>query len=461
VVQATQAAAPPGPEAAWVRRLLALVRRPAIWAVLAVLMVGYPGGTPSSGVSAATVTPADLLAVTLASVIVLTVLAGRDVSVLRAPVMALPVVMVVVAGVSTVLSTDPVFSAAGFVRFVEIFALVPTAVVLAVTDVVDVVMLLGALVALGAFEGVVGVYQAATGNGAGFGAKNIRAIGTFGIGDQIAMATVVSVAMLVLIAVALRAAEAKLRWVAVGGVLALAVPLLLSLSRGGLLGFVVAAGVMVAAAGLRQALRTLVVVAALALLAVAVTSAVESTVVSRFATVGSSATEPDRSVQDRYDLWSTAISIWRIRPVTGVGVKQFAPYRDSYAPLGLSSGSDQAGAGSYVRVQLLSPHNEYLLLLCEQGVLGLTAFLLLLVSLAFCHVRRMRSPPTGTVDSVLRLVALGLLVRYGVDNVYGDIAGPGALLFSILLGVQLRSAVAMRTPLGLRGSLVWSSARLR
>jgi O-antigen ligase len=428
--------------------------RPIMLAVLAVLAVGFPGGTPSSGVSTANVTPADVLAVALVGVIALKVVAGGgDLRVLRAPTMAVPVIMVAVAVLSTMLSTDPAFSAAGLLRFVEIFLLLPVAVVLAVTDVVDVVMVLSATVFLAVVEGGLGTFQALTGTGARFGAVSSRAVGTFGIGDQIAMASVVSVGMLVLLAVALRLPQARGRWWAAAGLTALAVPLLLSLSRGGLIGFLAAAVVMVAATGLRQAIRTTLVAVAVAVVAMSFLSAVNPTVAARFSTVTTSATEPDRSVQDRYDLWTAAISMWRSRPLTGVGVKQFATFRDSNAPLDLSSGSDQAGGSTYVRVQLLSPHNEYLLLLSEQGILGLGAYLLLLCGLLVRHLTRIRSPAVGTVDSVLRLVVLGLLVRYGVDTLYGDVAGPTAVLFSILLGLQLRSAVATSSPLAVGAGL--------
>jgi O-antigen ligase len=437
------------------RTLRGLAGRPVTVAVVAIVAVGFPGGTPSSGVSVATVTPADLLAVALVCAVALKVVAGGgDVRVLRAPMMAVPVIMVAVAVLSTMLSTDPAFSAAGLLRFVEIFLLVPAAVVLAVTDVVDVVMVLSATVFLAAVEGALGTVQALTGTGARFGAVSSRAVGTFGIGDQIAMATVVSVGMLVLLAIALRLPRGGGRWWAAAGLAALAVPLLLSLSRGGLIGFLAAAVVMVAATGPRQAIRTTLVAVAVAVVAMSALSAVNPTVASRFSTVTTSATEPDRSVQDRYDLWSAAISMWRSRPVTGVGVKQFATFRDSNAPLDLSSGSDQAGGSTYVRVQLLSPHNEYLLLLSEQGILGLGAYLLLLGGLMVRHVTRIRSPAVGAVDSVLRLVVLGLLVRYGVDTLYGDVAGPTAVLFSILLGLQLRSAVATGSPLAVGAGLV-------
>ena len=425
-----------------------LPRRPALWASGMILLIAVPSGDPTSGITAANVTAADVAGALFVVGVALAVLRGRDVSALRSRLLLCPVVMVAAAALSTVLSSDPAFSLIGLLRFVEIFCLIPVAVVLAVQDRMDVLLILGSVVVLGAIEGTVGMYQVLSKTGASFATQNARAVGTFGIGDQLAMATVVSLAQLVLLAVALRGGRARTRRWAGLGVALLSAPLLFSLSRGALIAVVFAAVAMILSSGIMQSARVLVAIVLLGLGAVVVMSNVETPVVERFATISTAAEQPDKSVQDRYDLWATALSMWQESPITGVGVKQFATYRDSHAPLGLSSGSDQASASTYVRVQLLSPHNEYLLLLSEQGVLGFVAFILLLLVLGARHLSRLRAPPGSIVDNVLRVAALGLLVRYAVECFYGDVAGPAALLFSVLVGLQLRSAVADKAPLG-------------
>jgi O-antigen ligase len=299
---------------------------------------------------------------------------------------------------------------------------------------------------LGAVEGVIGVYQSITGTGAGYGGETIRAVGTFGPSAQISMATVVSCAQLVLLAVAIRGRPGVRLWAATGAA-ALMIPLALSLSRGALLASLIAAVVMLLCTGIVRAAVTIVIVVAAAILALSLTGGLNGTVGARIGTIGTAATAPDSSVQDRYDLWATAVSIWQQSPVTGVGIKQFPAYRDTYAPVGMSSGSDEASPEGYDRAQLLSPHNQYLLLLSEQGVLGLGAYALLQVVLGARHFALLRAPPRGQVHVVLRLVALGIFIRFLVDDLYGDLAGSTAVLYSVLLGIQLRSAVSHRTPL--------------
>ena len=62
-------------------------------------------------------------------------------------------------------------------------------------------------------------------------------------------------------------------------------------------------------------------------------------------------------------------------PVTGVGLRHFPLFRDTYAPMSLSSGGDVLDATQgFRRVELLSPHNFYLLVLSELGIVGAMAF---------------------------------------------------------------------------------------
>jgi hypothetical protein len=74
--------------------------------------------------------------------------------------------------------------------------------------------------------------------------------------------------------------------------------------------------------------------------------------------------------------------------VAGVGLKGFPEHRDGHASLALSSGSDTEGAGAAFRKQpLLSPHNMYLLVLSEQGLVGLLALAGSWLALLLCGVR--------------------------------------------------------------------------
>lgn len=429
-----------------------LLGRPSLLAALTVLLVGVPAEGDPTGMDAATVTAADLGALLLVAVIGLRVLATDDARRLRDPLFLCPALMVAAALVTTIWSTDPVLSLVGVVRYAELFCLVPLAVVLVVKDRVDVVIVLGAVVTLGVIEGAVGVVQSVTGTGAGYEGETSRAIGTFGVESVLSMATVVSLAQLVLVAVALRSSGWP-RTLAAVGAFALIVPLLLSLSRGALVATALAAAVMLLATGVLRALRVAALVTAGVTLGLAlmagfdpVASQRAGSVAERIGSLGDVVSDPDSSVQDRYDLWATAVSIWRINPVTGVGIKQFPTYRDSHAPLGMASGSELVTVESYTRGELLSPHSQYLLLLSEQGLLGLGAYLVLLLVLLARQLSLFRGEQADAGTQVLPLVSLGMLVWYGVHLAYGDLGGSTAVLYAVVLGLQLRSATTVRGP---------------
>jgi len=151
----------------------------------------------------------------------------------------------------------------------------------------------------------------------------------------------------------------------------------------------------------------------------------------RIVTIGSAVSAPDRSVSDRYALWRTAAAMWRDHPIAGVGPKRFAEYRDVYAPLELSSGSDVEDAQlGFRREPLLSPHNMYLLVLSEQGLLGAVGFGLLLASIAAAAWRR-RS-----------VVAVGIMAWTLVNFAYGDIGGATSVFVSVLIGLAVWWALA-------------------
>jgi O-antigen ligase len=168
----------------------------------------------------------------------------------------------------------------------------------------------------------------------------------------------------------------------------------------------------------------------------------------RIASIASSGSAPDRSVRDRYALWGTAIGIWADHPVTGVGLKDFAALRDTYAPMSLSAGSDvDDPRAGFRREPLLSAHNQYLMVLAEQGTIGILAFGSLLGALAAGAFRRRRATgaePPAVDARFLDLVAPGVMVWTLIDFSYGDIgAGPTGVVLAVLLGLVARRAVVV------------------
>ena len=95
-----------------------------------------------------------------------------------------------------------------------------------------------------------------------------------------------------------------------------------------------------------------------------------------------------------------------------------------------------------MREPLLSPHNMYLLVLSEQGLVGMLAFAFLLGSLAVAILRRRQLRRPGAVappeHRFLALVAPAILVWTVVDFLYADVGGPPTVLMAVMLGLVVR-----------------------
>lgn len=349
--------------------------------------------------------------------------------------------------VTTAASADPAASLPGYVRYLQVFVLVPGAVLLLLRDGRDFRALARALVLLALVQGAVGTVQSATGTGASYMGEDVRAVGTFGPLDVMGMATVVSFGLVAALALGLTGAGA-VRFAALGCAAALTVPLVLSYSRGAWIATAVACTAVLFLTGARRAVPVLLALGAAGVVLTVGTGAGGGTgagagsaaVAERLTSIVDAGETPDRSVSDRYDLWSAAAGIWRENPVTGVGPKNFAAHRDGHAPLGLSSGSDTSGAGrGYTKEPLLSPHNMYLLVLSEQGLVGFAAFAWYWAALLGCVLRRLRAgggaPGAVTGSRWCGVTAAGLLVWQAADFLYADIGGPSTVLTGIVLGL--------------------------
>ncbi|CAL9487621.1 O-antigen ligase family protein [Streptomyces sp. enrichment culture] len=427
----------PASWAAAVTRRAHLVPLLAVVALLAVPPRGAPGtggGTVADAASGLLVLWC-LLRVARARV--------RPLSRAAAVVLGLPVLGLCAAAVT---AHDPAAALPGLVRHLQVFVLVPAAVVLTLRDRRDLVVVAWALIGLALVQGGVGVVQYATGTGASYQGEDVRAVGTFGPTDVMGMATVVAYGIVAAVGLALGApARSRAKAAALVCAALLTVPLVLSFSRGAWIATVLACAAQLAATGPLRALKAALAAGALGVVLVGGLGVGSAMVQERFASITQITAAPDRSVTDRYTMWAAAAGMWRDRPVTGVGLKGFPAHRDSHASLALSSGSDTAGAGMAFRRQpLLSPHNMYLLILAEQGLLGLAAIAggWLALLLRGCH-RLAAARRTGRrLDCAL--VAAGLLGWQLVDFLYADIGGPSTVLTAVVLGVAAWWALAGR-----------------
>ncbi|MEV5896298.1 O-antigen ligase family protein [Nonomuraea fuscirosea] len=412
--------------------------RPSLLAAALVLLTCLPARNEelSSGVRP---TAADVMSLVLA-VAAVAVLLTRPVAE-RLPARVLVFAPVAAAaGVSLLTSADVLTGVPGYVRYVQVFVVIPLAVLVAVRDRTDTLIVGGALVAAAATQGLVGCVQAVTGTGASFGGEQVRAVGTFGAPDVMGMAGVVSFGAIVLLGAGLTL-RGRRRAAALTAAALLCVPLALSLSRGTWLALAGACLVVLFLHSRVLAARVVLAgTAAAIVLALGVGTGADP-LGRRLDSVATAVSQPDQSLRDRYSLWRTAVDIWLDHPVTGAGPRGFARLRDTYAPIELSSGSDtEDPVHGFERRPLLSPHNMYLLTLSEQGLLGLAALAGCLGSLAWWAVRE-RS-----------LVAAGLLTWQLVDFCYGDIGGAPTLVMSVALGLALSLVTH-------RGTSTFSGAR--
>ncbi|RPE43792.1 O-antigen ligase [Streptomyces sp. Ag109_O5-1] len=356
----------------------------------------------------------------------------RPLSATAAVVLAMPVVGLAVAATG---ASSPGAGLTGLGRYLQVFVLVPAAVLLLVRNRADFRLLAWSFVGFAGWEGAVGVHQYVTGTGASYQGEMVRAVGTFGPQDVMGMATVVSFGLVCALGLALGRSPVRQRAAAGACALGLLLPLAVSFSRGAWIATVLTCGVQLSLAGLRRALKVAAVAVAAGVVLVGGFGVGTAMLQERLSSIGQVTDAPDQSVVDRYTLWAAATGIWRQHPVDGVGLKNFPEYRDGHASLALSSGSDTEGAGSAYRKQpLLSPHDMYLLVLSEQGLIGLLALAGSWLALLVCGLRGLWRVRGGDgLDCAL--VACGLLIWQLVDFAYADIGGPSTVLTAVVFGV--------------------------
>ncbi|MFD7402546.1 O-antigen ligase family protein [Streptomyces sp. NPDC059866] len=364
----------------------------------------------------------------------------RPLSPVAAVVLGLPVVGLALAAMG---ASSPQAGLTGLGRYLQIFVLVPAAVLLLVRDRAHFRLVAWSFVGLALWQGAVGVHQYVTRTGASYQGEDIRAVGTFGPHDVMSMAMVVSLGLVCAVGIALGPASVRQRAAAAGCALALLLPLALSFSRGAWIATALACAVQLALTGLRRALKVAAAAVAAGVILVGGFGVGTALLQQRIDSIAQVTDAPDQSVVDRYTLWASATGMWRQQPLTGVGMKGFPEYRDRHATLALSSGSEIAGAGTaYQRQPLLSPHNMYLLLLSEQGLVGLLALTGSWLALLVCGLRRLLRVRDRGPGLDCALVGCGLLVWLLTDFVYGDIGGPSTVLTAVALGLVAWWALA-------------------
>src|SRR5436190_8585088 len=174
--------------------------RPSLAVAATVLLVCLPGQAPDASTSGH-ITVADVAAGGLVLAVAVRLLTGDRLATRRG---WLPYAAAVASfAIATVTATDIGTSARGFIRYTELFVLVPVAAAMAIRDRRDVLLVAGAIVGATAVEGAVGVYQYLTKTGASYAGEYVRAVGTFGADQVLAMGAFVGYGLLVTLALGL------------------------------------------------------------------------------------------------------------------------------------------------------------------------------------------------------------------------------------------------------------------
>ncbi|MGP3980463.1 O-antigen ligase family protein [Streptomyces sp. KR80] len=413
-----------------------------MWRVLpamaAVLLLCVPADRESDITAAVHLTAADVASALLVVVCGIVLLRDRR-RLLTWPAVAVLSAPVVAFAVSTAASLDGAASLTGFVRYIQIFVVVPAATMLLLRSRRDFLWVAGAMITVAVVQGVIGVHQYVTRTGASYAGEDIRAVGTFGPLDVMGMASAVAQGVVLTLALGLVPSPGSPRWLRPAALTCagfLVIPLVFSFSRGSWIATALAATVVLLLAGLRIAFGTFAVLIAALVVLVGGAGVGTALISERLTSITQVTDAPDQSVIDRYALWDAATAIWRDDPATGVGIKGFPAHRDAHASLALSSGSDTGGAGAmYQREPLLTPHSMYLLLLSEQGLVGITAVVGSWTALLVLGLRRLRRARRAGWPVDCGLAAIGLLVLECADSVYSDIGGPSTVLTAMMFGL--------------------------
>lgn len=423
--------------------------RPAVMVTLAIAAVAVPLRTGGEAAGLAHITPGDVLSVPLVLLALGPMLSaagyrraagdGR----LRSPVLLPVVATLIAASVSTLAAENLMVGLSGYVRAAQLLLCIPLAVYVALRSGRDLWLVLGAFMALATVESALGIIQFATRSGAGYGDQSIRGVGTFGAYEILAMGSVATMGLVTALAVAL-CCKGRARALASAAAVACAGGVVVSLSRGFWLATTIAAFVTLVAAG-RRRLAAGLAIAVAGLLTVVLTGALTpgGTFGDRLDSATQAITEPDQSLLDRYALWRAATAMWSDAPVWGVGLKQFERHRDQYTTLGFSGLSDIEDSGGFRRVELLTPHNRYLLTLAEQGVLGLAALLLLYGGALAGAVRRLARRDDPEPVRTFGVAMTGTTTVDLLSWLSDDAAGSLAVLSAIVLGGLLWFAAGL------------------
>lgn len=302
-----------------------------------------------------------------------------------------------------------------------------------------------ALIAAGLAEALLGYAQWMLSAGAaGPGGGTIRVLGTFGQPNP--YSGYLNFALLPAAALALFSRDARERWVAGAASVLLLGAQVLANSRGGMIGLAVGLVVIVVVGLRRERLAALVAAVGAPLLLVAwfthrIPARLTDSLLREFrindVSVNGQINDSNYSTMERLAHWLAGLRMFQAHPILGVGAGNYDAAYSRYGDLARwPEGLGQA-------------HNYYINVAAETGVIGLLAFLALVVVLLLLgwratHPRTGKAGPTTptTTGWALALALFAVLVALTAHNLTDDL---------FVHGMELQVALCIGCLLRLRG----------
>lgn len=135
------------------------------------------------------------------------------------------------------------------------------------------------------------------------------------------------------------------------------------------------------------------------------------------------------SLTSRYLIWSTAWNAFKANPVTGIGLYSFPFESKMYSTV--------SPVLYTIFVRNLTPHETFLALLAETGLIGLTGFLIFLIYTVYFAIKSVKMSITRQQIFYSTLIFwLTIYVCFSMIDTDAWLWGHGIVLWGILLGMS-------------------------
>jgi len=129
--------------------------------------------------------------------------------------------------------------------------------------------------------------------------------------------------------------------------------------------------------------------------------------------------ERETTLDWRLDYWADVLPLANSNPVTGIGL----------------------GQTQYYTAQGKAPHNDFLRAYVETGLIGLGAYVILMITLISTGFRALAAAPTGTMRRGIALGFLGCAIAFAADSTVANVISNMAVLWYFLAFAAMATAI--------------------